>query len=220
MIQFPRSDERNRMVERQIEARGVRNPRVLAAMREIPRHLFIPSPYDRSAYEDSPLPIGSGQTISQPYIVALMTELLKPEPEDNVLEIGTGCGYQAAILAKLVRKVTSVERIPAVADLARSNLAALGISNVKIQTADGTLGYPENAPYNGIIITAATPSVPKPLIEQLAENGRLVAPVGGREIQELVVLSKRKGIISQELHGGVRFVPLIGEHGWEGGREL
>jgi len=207
------------MVERQIEARGVRNPRVLAAMREIPRHLFIPSPYDRSAYEDSPLPIGNGQTISQPYIVALMTELLKPEPEDNVLEIGTGCGYQAAILAKLVRKVTSVERIPAVADLARSNLAALGISNVEIQTADGTLGYPENAPYNGIIITAATPSVPKPLIEQLAENGRLVAPVGGREIQELVVLSSRKGIISQELHGGVRFVPLIGEHGWEGGRE-
>jgi protein-L-isoaspartate(D-aspartate) O-methyltransferase len=219
MIQFPRSDERNRMVERQIEARGVRNPRVLAAMREIPRHLFIPPPYDRSAYEDSPLPIGNGQTISQPYIVALMTELLKPEPDDNVLEIGTGCGYQAAILAKLVRNVTSVERIPAVADLARSNLTALGISNVEIQTADGTLGYPENAPYNGIIITAATPSVPKPLIEQLAENGRLVAPVGGREIQELVVLSRSGGIISQELHGGVRFVPLIGEHGWEGGRE-
>jgi protein-L-isoaspartate(D-aspartate) O-methyltransferase len=219
MIRFPRSDERNRMVERQIEARGIRNPRVLAAMREIPRHLFIPPPYDRSAYEDSPLPIGNGQTISQPYIVALMTELLKPEPEDNVLEIGTGCGYQAAILAKLVRKVTSIERIPAVADLARSNLTALGISNVEIQTADGTLGYPENAPYNGIIITAATPSVPKPLIEQLAENGRLVAPVGGREIQELVVLSSRKGIISQELHGGVRFVPLIGEHGWDGGRE-
>jgi len=219
MIRFPRSDERNRMVERQIEARGIRNPRVLDAMREIPRHLFIPPPYDHSAYEDSPLPIGNGQTISQPYIVALMTELLKPEPEDNVLEIGTGCGYQAAILAKLARKVTSVERIPAVADLARSNLASLGISNVEIQTADGTLGYPENAPYNRIMITAATPSVPRPLIEQLAENGRLVAPVGGREIQELVVLSKRKGIISQELHGGVRFVPLIGEHGWEGGRE-
>ena len=122
MIRFPRSDERNRMVERQIEARGVQNPRVLAAMREIPRHLFIPPPYDRSAYEDSPLPIGNGQTISQPYIVALMTELLKPESDDNVLEIGTGCGYQAAILAKLVRKVTSIERIPAVADLARSNL--------------------------------------------------------------------------------------------------
>jgi protein-L-isoaspartate(D-aspartate) O-methyltransferase len=219
MIQFPRSDERNRMVERQIEARGVRNPRVLSAMREIPRHLFIPSPYNRSAYEDSPLPIGNGQTISQPYIVALMTELLRPEPEDTVLEIGTGCGYQAAILAKLVRKVTSIERIPEVAGLARSNLTALGILNVEIQTADGTLGYPENAPYNGIIITAATPSVPKPLIEQLAENGRLVAPVGGREIQELVVLSKRNGIISQELHGGVRFVPLIGEHGWEGDRE-
>jgi protein-L-isoaspartate(D-aspartate) O-methyltransferase len=207
------------MVERQIEARGVRNPRVLAAMREVPRHLFIPPPYDRSAYEDSPLPIGNGQTISQPYIVALMTELLKPEPNDIVLEIGTGCGYQSAVLANLVKKVTSIERIPAVADLARSNLTALGFSNIEIITTDGTLGYPENAPYNGIIITAATPSVPKPLLEQLAENGRLVAPVGGREVQELVVLSNHKGIISQELHGGVRFVPLIGEHGWEGSGE-
>jgi protein-L-isoaspartate(D-aspartate) O-methyltransferase len=207
------------MVDRQIEARGVRNPRVLAAMREVPRHLFIPPPYDRSAYEDSPLPIGNGQTISQPYIVALMTELLKPEQDDNVLEIGTGCGYQSAVLANLVKKVTSIERIPAVAKLARSNLSALGFSNVEIITSDGTLGYPENAPYNGIIITAATPSVPKPLIEQLAEHGRLVAPMGGRDIQELVVLSKYNGIISQELHGGVRFVPLIGEHGWEGSGE-
>jgi protein-L-isoaspartate(D-aspartate) O-methyltransferase len=207
------------MVDHQIEARGVRNPRVLAAMRDVPRHLFIPTPYDRSAYEDSPLPIGNGQTISQPYIVALMTELLKPEPDDNELEIGTGCGYQSAVLANLVKKVTSIERIPAVADLARSNLSALGFSNIEIITADGTLGYPENAPYNGIIITAATPSVPKPLLEQLAENGRLVAPVGGREVQELVVLSKHNGIISQELHGGVRFVPLIGEHGWEGSGE-
>ena len=207
------------MVERQIEARGVRNPRVLAAMREVPRHLFIPHPYDRSAYEDCPLPIGNGQTISQPYIVALMTELLKPEPNDTVLEIGTGCGYQSAVLAHLVKKVTSIERIPAVADLARSNLTALGFSNIEIITTDGTLGYPENAPYNGIIITAATPSVPKPLLEQLAENGRLVAPVGGREVQELVVLSNHNGVISQELHGGVRFVPLIGEHGWEGSGE-
>jgi protein-L-isoaspartate(D-aspartate) O-methyltransferase len=207
------------MVERQIEARGVRNPRVLAAMREVPRHLFIPPPYDRSAYEDCPLPIGNGQTISQPYIVALMTELLEPEPNYTVLEIGTGCGYQSAVLAHLVKKVTSIERIPAVADLARSNLTALGFSNIEIITTDGTLGYPENAPYNGIIITAATPSVPKPLLEQLAENGRLVAPVGGREVQELVVLSNHKGVISQELHGGVRFVPLIGEHGWEGSGE-
>jgi protein-L-isoaspartate(D-aspartate) O-methyltransferase len=207
------------MVDRQIEARGLRNPRVLAAMREVPRHLFIPPPYDRSAYEDSPLPIGNGQTISQPYIVALMTELLKPEQEDNVLEIGTGCGYQSAVLANLVKKVTSIERIPAVAKLARSNLSALGFSNVEIITSDGTLGYPENAPYNGIIITAATPSVPRPLIEQLAEHGRLVAPVGGRDVQELVVLSKHNGIISQKLHGGVRFVPLIGAHGWEGSGE-
>jgi protein-L-isoaspartate(D-aspartate) O-methyltransferase len=148
-----------------------------------------------------------------------MTELLNPEPNDNVLEIGTGCGYQAAILANLVKKVTTIERISVVADLARSNLKALGISNVEIITTDGTLGYPENSPYNGIIITAATPSVPEPLIEQLAENGRLVAPVGGREIQELVVLSRHGSVISQELHGGVRFVPLIGEHGWDGDRD-
>jgi len=219
MHAYPRADERNRMVERQIEARGIRNQRVLAAMRQIPRHIFIPPPYNRSAYEDSPLPIGNGQTISQPFIVALMTDLLRPEPNDTVLEIGTGCGYQAAILATLVTKVTSIERIPAVAELARSNLSVLGISNVEVITSDGTRGYPENAPYNRIIITAATPSVPKPLIEQLAENGRLVAPVGGREIQELVVLSKHSGVISREFHGGVRFVPLIGEHGWEGGNE-
>jgi protein-L-isoaspartate(D-aspartate) O-methyltransferase len=203
------------MVEQQIASRGVRDPRVLSAMRDVPRHLFIPPPYDRSAYEDCPLPIGNGQTISQPYIVALMTELLRPGSSDNVLEIGAGCGYQAAVLSVLVRKVTTIERIPAVADIARNNLAAHYYNNVELVVGDGTLGYPKNAPYNGIIITASAPDIPSPLIDQLNENGRLVAPVGSRDIQELVVLEKHNDAITKERHGGVRFVPLIGEYGWK-----
>jgi len=216
MSLFPRADERLRMVESQIATRGIRDQRVLSAMSEIPRHLFVPHPYDKSAYEDCPLPIGNGQTISQPYIVALMTELLALQPADRVLEIGTGCGYQAAVLAAIVRQVTTIERIPEVAGLARKNLGAVGSGNVEVIVGDGTVGFPQNAPYNGIIITAATPSVPQPLIEQLAEGGRLVAPVGGRDIQELIRLIKKDGSITKELHGGVRFVPLIGERGWSG----
>jgi len=215
MSPYPRADERNKMVEYQIAARDVRDLRVLAAMREVPRHLFIPPPYDSHAYEDSPLPIGKGQTISQPYIVAVMTELLRPSPTDTVLEIGTGSGYQSAILSLLVHKVTTIERINEVADLAKRNLARLHAENIEIVIGDGTLGYPMNAPYNGIIITAATPRIPQPLIEQLADSGRLVAPVGGHDLQELVVLEKQGGRVTQSLHGGVRFVPLIGEHGWE-----
>jgi protein-L-isoaspartate(D-aspartate) O-methyltransferase len=203
------------MVERQIEARGISNPRVLAALREIPRHHFIPPPYDQSAYDDNPLPIGNGQTISQPYIVALMTELLRPEPSDNMLEIGAGSGYQAAILSRLVRRLTSMERIPAVAILARNNLTSLGIQNVEVIEGDGTLGYPQNAPYNGIMVTAATPEIPQTLTDQLAEGGRLVVPVGGRDLQELVTLEKQGDRMIREYHGGVRFVPLIGRHGWE-----
>ena len=216
MVSYPRADERIRMVESQIAARGIHDPRVLAAMKEIPRHLFVPSPYDKSAYEDCPLPIGNGQTISQPYIVALMTELLMPQPTDNILEIGTGCGYQAAVLAALVSKVFSVERISEVAELAKANLKNVGCKNVEVIVGDGTTGYLQKAPYDGIIITAATPSVPKPLIEQLTEGGRLVAPVGGRDIQELIRLRKTDGFLSEERHGGVRFVPLIGECGWRG----
>lgn len=215
MSPYPRADERKAMVEHQIAARGIHDPRVLAAMLEIPRHLFIPPPYNRAAYEDNPLPIGNGQTISQPYIVALMTELLHPKDTDNVLEIGAGSGYQAAILSRLVQRLTTIERIGPVADLARKNLKSLGIDNVIVIESDGTLGYPENAPYNGILITAATPEVPKPLIGQLAEGGILVAPVGGRDIQDLITLRKQGRSVIQESHGGVRFVPLIGEHGWE-----
>lgn len=214
MDPFPRADERSRMVELQIRSRGIANLRVLAAMQEIPRHAFIPPPYDVSAYADAPLPIGNGQTISQPYIVALMTELLDPQPGDHILEIGSGSGYQAAILSVLSRKVTSIERIPAVADLARRNLAALGMMNVSIIIGDGTMGYPENAPYDGIIITAATPEIPPPLIDQLSDGGILVAPTGGRDIQELMTLKHSGDGILRSSHGGVRFVPLIGEFGW------
>jgi protein-L-isoaspartate(D-aspartate) O-methyltransferase len=214
MISYPRAEERSRMVEQQIRARGVTNPRVLEAMREIPRHIFIPPPYDSSAYADSPLPIGNGQTISQPYIVALMTELLDPHPEDSVLEIGAGSGYQAAVLSMLAYRVTSIERIPSVADLARKNLAGIGLKNIRIVVGDGTAGYPENAPYDRIMITAATPAIPPPLISQLKEGGTLVAPVGGREIQELIALKKQDTKTLQTHHGGVRFVPLIGEFGW------
>ena len=215
MQSYPRAEERRRMVERQIEARGIHNPGVIAAMQEIPRRLFIPSPYDQNAYDDNPLPIGGGQTISQPYIVAVMTDLLHPERSDYVLEIGAGSGYQAAILSRLVRRLTTIERIPAVAILARNNLKLLGIGNVEVIERDGTQGYPQNAPYNGIIITAATPEIPQPLIDQLADGGRLVAPVGERDVQELVTLEKHGDRMIPEYHGGVRFVPLIGKHGWE-----
>jgi protein-L-isoaspartate(D-aspartate) O-methyltransferase len=203
------------MVDQQIEARGIRDPFVLAAMRDVPRHLFVPQPYDRDAYADAPLPIGNGQTISQPYIVALMTVLIRPASTDTVLEIGAGSGYQAAILSELVRKVITIERIEEVAALARANLAAVRADNVEIILGDGTLGYPPGAPYNGIIITAATPEIPGPLKEQLAEGGRLVAPVGDRILQELVALERHGVRFTEEHHGGVRFVPLIGRHGWE-----
>jgi len=213
-VPYPRSDERRRMVDLQIAARGVRDQRVLAAMVEVPRHLFIPPPYDRDAYADAPLPIGNGQTISQPYIVALMTELLRLKPADSVLEIGAGSGYQAAILSLLVRKVTTIERIETVAARARANLAAVHAGNVEIVYGDGTLGYPPSAPYNGILITAATPIIPEPLKAQLAEGRRLVAPVGSRSVQDLVVIERHGSRFPEENHGGVRFVPLIGEYGW------
>jgi len=215
MPPYPRADERKTMVERQIAARGIQDPRILAAMQEIPRHMFIPPPYDRAAYDDNPLPIGSGQTISQPYIVALMTELLRPKASDNMLEIGAGSGYQAAVLSRLVRQLTTIERIKMVADLARRNLEFLGIDNVVVIEGDGTLGYPGNAPYNGIIITAATPDVPKPLIDQLADGGTLVVPVGGHDVQDLITIHKQGTSFIREFHGGVRFVPLIGQYGWE-----
>jgi protein-L-isoaspartate(D-aspartate) O-methyltransferase len=204
------------MVESQIAARGIRDVRVLSAMREIPRHHFVPDTLRSAAYQDRPLPIGSGQTISQPYIVALMTELLEPAPGDTVLEIGAGSGYQAAILGRLVSRVITIERLPEIAAGARDHLSRLGITNVEVQVGDGTKGDPEKGPYLGILITAATPDVPAPLLTQLADGGRLVAPVGGREVQELIRIRNRGGEMVTEYHGGVCFVPLIGEFGWKG----
>jgi protein-L-isoaspartate(D-aspartate) O-methyltransferase len=208
-------EARRSMVELQIASRGVHDERVLSAMRSVPRHLFVPPSYRDAAYNDCPLPIGRGQTISQPYIVAVMTELLQLRPEDRVLEIGGGSGYQAAILGTIVREVISIERIPDVAEMAKENLSEAGITNVTIVIGDGTLGYPAEAPYDAILITAAAPEVPPPLIEQLAEGGRLVAPVGSRDLQELVRCTKREGKVSREHFGGVVFVPLLGQHGWQ-----
>lgn len=212
-------EEREEMVAFQIQGRGVRDARVLAAMRKIPRHLFVPKGYERAAYEDRPLPIGGGQTISQPYIVAVMTEQLELKPEDRVLEVGTGSGYQAALLAELAGKVISIERLATLADRARENLARAGITGVQVVVGDGTEGYPPEAPYDAIIVTAASPTVPAPLIEQLAEGGRLVAPIGPRDCQDLIKLVKRRGQIERFSLGGVCFVPLIGNFGWREGEE-
>lgn len=203
------------MADLQIAGRWIRDPRILAAMAEVPRHLFVPPQYGPDAYADTPLPIGNGQTISQPYIVALMTELLHPGPKDRVLELGAGSGYQAAILGRLTAQVVSIERIGAVAAQARANLAAVGAKNVEVIEGDGTQGYPPAAPYNGILVTAASPEIPGPLTEQLADNGRLVAPVGERAVQDLVVLERHGDRYRKERRESVRFVPLIGKYGWE-----
>jgi len=212
----PYEREREAMVEHQIRDRGIRDERVLAAMREIPRHLFVPKGYERAAYEDRPLPIGEGQTISQPYIVAVMTEQLGLAPQDRVLEIGSGSGYQAALLAGLAGTVISIERLEGVAEQARENLARAGVTGVRVVVGDGTEGYPPEAPYDAIIVTAASPGVPEPLIEQLAEGGRLIAPIGPRDCQDLVKLVKREGKVETIPLGGVCFVPLIGQFGWRG----
>ena len=212
----PYEREREAMVEHQIRDRGIRDERVLAAMREVPRHLFVPKGYERAAYEDRPLPIGEGQTISQPYIVAVMTERLGLAPQDRVLEIGSGSGYQAALLAGLAGTVISIERLEGVAEQARENLARAGVTGVRIVVGDGTEGYPPEAPYDAIIVTAASPGVPEPLIEQLAEGGRLIAPIGPRDCQDLVKLVKREGKVETIPLGGVCFVPLIGQFGWRG----
>ncbi|MFH1278998.1 MAG: protein-L-isoaspartate(D-aspartate) O-methyltransferase [Candidatus Eisenbacteria bacterium] len=201
---------REAMVRKQIEARGVKDPRVLDAMAAVPRHLFVPEKMAAGAYDDNPLPIGHGQTISQPYIVALMTELLELEPGDKVLEIGTGSGYQAAVLAEIADTVFTIEIIPELADLARRNLEAAGIRKANVRTGDGYRGWPEEAPFPAIIVTAAPDHVPEPLIEQLAEGGRLVLPVGD-VYQELVVLRKEDGKVRRRTVIPVRFVPMTGE---------
>jgi len=205
----PVAVERERMVTEQIEGRGVRNPDVLRAMRATPRHLFIPAELRRMAYADHPLPIGYSATISQPYIVALMTELLAPGKQQSVLEIGTGSGYQAAILAQLAAQVYTVEIVPELAQSAARTLRELGYSNVTVRQGDGYKGWPEHAPFDGILVTAAPLEIPPALIAQLAKGGRLVAPVGPMGEQELIVIEKSAGGgITRRTAGAVAFVPM------------
>jgi len=206
---------RERMVREQLVPRGIIEEKVLSAFRQVPRHKFVPESEAGSAYGDYPLPIGEGQTISQPYMVAAMTELLDLKKSDKVLEIGAGSGYQAAILAELAGEVYSVERVQPLADLAKENLKMLGYANVKIKIGDGTLGWSENAPYDAIVVTAGSPEVPKALVEQLNEGGRLAIPVGGRYSQMLTKVQKLKGKIKATDVCGCVFVPLIGRQGWD-----
>ncbi len=208
-------EARERMVERQLRKRGISNTRVLAAMLEVPRHLFVPEENRSLAYADAPLPIGCRQTISQPYIVALMSELLELTGSETVLEVGTGSGYQAAVLAHLAKKVYSLERIEELANAARQVLNSLGLDNVEVIVTDGSCGLPEHAPYGGIIVTAAAPNVPEPLKQQLDDDGRLVLPVGGQTGQLLECWQRRGEQFKREHVVPVSFVPLIGEHGWE-----
>ncbi len=202
------------MVENQIRARGVSDPLVLAAMRKVPRHLFVPEDWSNSAYDDRPLPIGHGQTISQPYMVAIMTEAMSLEGKDKVLEIGTGSGYQAAILAEAADHVVTVERKMELQEAAARLLKELGYVNVEAVTGDGSKGYPPRAPYDAIIVTAGAPQVPEVLIGQLALGGRLVIPVGSTFHQTLTRVTKTEGGAETESLDGCVFVPLIGEYGW------
>jgi protein-L-isoaspartate(D-aspartate) O-methyltransferase len=201
---------REKMVETQIQGRGVKDPRVLSALLKVERHHFVPEEYLNSAYSDQPLPIGEGQTISQPYIVALMTELLELQGEEKVLEIGTGSGYQAAILAELAKEVYSIEIIESLAAMAKKRLSELGYQNIHVKAGDGYLGWPEVAPFDAIIVTAAPDHIPKPLVEQLKDGGRMVVPVG-IYTQELKKIVKKSGKIETTDVIPVVFVPMTGE---------
>ncbi len=205
------------MVATQLLPRGIRDTTVLAAMRLVPRHLFVDAAVQHMAYDDMALPIGQGQTISQPYMVAVMTELLALSGRERVLEIGMGSGYQAAILAQLANEVFTIERIASLADEAAERLRQLSYSNVYVKIGDGTLGWPEEAPFDRIIITAASPKIPAPIKEQLSENGIIVIPVGSRYSQQLLRITKTKSGLEEEYHTPCVFVPLIGEHGWKEG---
>jgi len=210
----PYTQSRENMVKTQIKARGITDFRVLTAMFKVPRHRFVGPDLVSQSYGDYPLSIGDGQTISQPYIVALMTEALELTGQEKTLEIGTGSGYQTAILAELSAQVYTVERIPVLMARARKILGELGYTNINYNVFDGTIGWSEYAPFDAIIVTAAAPKVPEPLLEQLAEDGRLVIPVGGRLEQDLLKITKKQGETIRKNLGGCRFVNLIGVHGW------
>ena len=208
------AEQRRLMVENQIRKRGVTDERVLHAMAAVPRHEFVPPFWAHQAYADEPLPIGHGQTISQPYIVAAMVASLALTGSENVLEIGTGCGYEAAVVSMLAREVHSVEILPDLAQPAAERLKRLGYANIHVHAGDGTLGWPEFSPYETILISAAAPSIPEPLLQQLAEGGRLIAPVGEEDKQELQLITKSEGKLIFRQGGPCRFVPLMGQHGW------
>ena len=199
------------MVQQQLVARGIKDERVLAAMGKVPREEFVPPESRDASYEDGPLPIGYDQTISQPYIVAFMTEQLRPKPSDRVLEIGTGSGYQAAILAGLVKEVYSIEIVEPLAKNAEATLARLGCKNIHVKIGDGYKGWPEAAPFDAIVVTCAPDKVPQPLTDQLKEGGRLVIPVGERFAQQLYVLEKKNGQLKESVTLPVRFVPMLRE---------
>ena len=207
--------EREQMVEEQLIARGVRDPRVIEVMRRLPRHVFVDEALRDRAYGDHPLPIGEGQTISQPFIVGRMTELLQLGGREKVLEVGTGCGYQAAVLAELAERVCTMERIPRLATRARETLEGLGYRNVWVRTANGTLGWPDEAPFDRILVAAGGPGVPPPLFEQLAEGGRMVIPVGEVTGQVLQVIEKVQGTMRVTQDSGCVFVKLVGKYAWE-----
>ncbi|MEN8257236.1 MAG: protein-L-isoaspartate(D-aspartate) O-methyltransferase [Thermodesulfobacteriota bacterium] len=205
---------RMRMIREQLIPRGITDQRVLDAMADVPRHLFVQDALGSQAYGDFSMPIGLGQTISQPYIVALMTQALELKGDETVLEIGTGCGYQTAVLAKLADRIFSVERLKELYIRARQTLDQLQVFNALCTTDDGTLGWPQYSPFDAIIVTAGGPDIPQPLIDQLADPGRLVIPIGDREAQELVILKKENGEISRQIIEQVRFVSLIGKNAW------
>ena len=209
------AEARERMVSQQLIARGIEDANVLRAMRVVPRHLFVTEELRSEAYQDGPLSIGEGQTISQPYIVALMTEALQVQKGERILELGTGSGYQAAILSELGATVFSVERIPALADRAAALLSALGYETVRVRTGDGNEGWPEAAPFDAVVVTAATREIPREPVRQLRLGGRMVLPIGDDEGQELVFVSRTAEGLHERYLGGCRFVKLIGRHGWK-----
>ncbi len=212
---FKYERRRDEMVRNQIEARGIKDPRVLAAFRKVPRHLFVSEALRDQAYGDYPLPIGEQQTISQPYIVAEMTQALELDKDDRVLEIGTGSGYQAAILAQIVYRVYTIERIRSLHIQARNLFDKLHYHNMVTRYADGTKGWPKESPFNAIIVTAGAPEIPEVLLNQLVAGGRLVVPVGNQHTQELIKIDRDNNNFPQTNLGGCRFVKLVGEHGWK-----
>ncbi len=212
MTQEEFAQQREQMVETQLKSRDIQSERVLEAMKKVPRHLFMPESVRQYAYIDSPVPIGQKQTISQPYIVGLMTQTVDPKPGDRALEVGTGSGYQAAVLGELVQEVYTIEIILDLAERASKTLSELGYDNVEVRQGDGYQGWPEKAPFDIILVTAAPEIIPQPLIDQLAEGGRLVVPVGPQgEIQTLTLVTKEKGEVQRTHLTGVRFVPMTGE---------